>query len=135
MAKNKPLWLLMDLGSGTVCHPESSRKEEAPVHSLTLPGFWPVLSVFVNPKDPDAVQLGQLGNQHSEQGNGVDHEMDAVVFGVEAGENVPERRRRGRQAETSRDNPSTIATRPESATPGEKQPINNVEFTLPPSGT
>lgn len=42
-------------------------------------------SVFVNPKDPDAVKLGQLGNQHGEQGNGVDHKMVAVVFGVEAG--------------------------------------------------
>lgn len=24
------------------------------------------LSVFINPKDPDAVELGQLGNQHGE---------------------------------------------------------------------
>lgn len=36
------------------------------------------------------MQLGQLGNQHGEQGNGVDHKMDAVVFGVEAGQYVPE---------------------------------------------
>lgn len=60
-----------------------------------------VPSVLINPKDPDAVQLGQLGNQHGEQGNGVDHKMDAVVFGVEAGQYVPEERRQARKTETS----------------------------------
>lgn len=43
------------------------------------------LSVLINSKDPHAVQLGQLGDEHGEQGNGVDDKMDPVVFGVEAG--------------------------------------------------
>lgn len=47
------------------------------------------------------MQLGQLGNQHGEQGDGVDHKMDAVVFGVEAGQYVPEERRQARKTETS----------------------------------
>ena len=43
------------------------------------------LSVLINPKDPHAVQLRQLGDEDSEQGDRVDHKMDPVVFGVEAG--------------------------------------------------
>lgn len=46
-------------------------------------------SVLINPKDPHAVQLGQLGDEHREQGERVDHEMGPVVFGVEAGQYVP----------------------------------------------
>lgn len=52
-----------------------------------------LLSVLINPKDPHAVQLGQLGDENGQQGNGVDHKMDPVIFGVEAGENIPEYRR------------------------------------------
>lgn len=48
------------------------------------------LSVLVNPKDPHAVQLGQLGDEDREQGRRVDHEVGLVVFGVEAGEYVAE---------------------------------------------
>lgn len=43
------------------------------------------LSVLINPKDPHAVQLRQLGDEHGEQGNGVDHKMDPIILGVEAG--------------------------------------------------
>lgn len=43
------------------------------------------LSVLINPKDPDAVELRQLGDEHGEQGDGVDHKMDPIVLGVEAG--------------------------------------------------
>lgn len=43
------------------------------------------LSVLVNPKDPHAVELGQLGDEYSEQGNSVDNKMGPIVFGVEAG--------------------------------------------------
>lgn len=43
------------------------------------------LSVLINPKDPHAMQLGQLGNEYSEQGDSVDHKMGPIVFGVEAG--------------------------------------------------
>lgn len=43
------------------------------------------LSVLINPKDPHTVQLGQLGDEYSEQGNSVDHKMGPIVFGVEAG--------------------------------------------------
>lgn len=55
------------------------------------------LSVLINPKDPHAVQLGQLGDEYSEQGNSVDHKMDPVVFGVEAGEDVQDDRRDGEE--------------------------------------
>ncbi len=48
------------------------------------------LSVLINPEDPHTVQLGQLGDEYSEQGNGVDHKMGPIVFGVEAGEYIPE---------------------------------------------
>lgn len=44
-----------------------------------------VLSVFINPKNPHTVQLGQFGDEYSEQGNSVDDKMDSIVFGVEAG--------------------------------------------------
>lgn len=44
-----------------------------------------ILSVLINPKNPHAVQLRQFGDEYSEQGNGVDHKMDSVIFGVEAG--------------------------------------------------
>lgn len=43
------------------------------------------LSVLINPKDPHTVQLGQLGDEYSEQGNCVDHKMGPIIFGVEAG--------------------------------------------------
>lgn len=43
------------------------------------------LSVLINPKDPHTVQLGKLGDEYSEQGNRVDHKMNPIVFGVEAG--------------------------------------------------
>lgn len=46
------------------------------------------LSVLVNPKDPHTVQLRQLGDEHSEQGNSVDHKMGPIVFGVKAGKDV-----------------------------------------------
>ncbi len=42
------------------------------------------LSVLINPKDPHTVQLRQLGDEHGEQRNGVDHKMHPIVFGVEA---------------------------------------------------
>ena len=45
-------------------------------------------SVLVNPEDADPVKLGQFGDEHDEQRHGVDHEVGAVVFGVEAGEDV-----------------------------------------------
>lgn len=56
-----------------------------------------VPSVLVNPKDPDSVKLGELGNEHSHQGDRVDHKVVLVVFGVEAGEDVA--RGRGRMYE------------------------------------
>lgn len=47
-----------------------------------------VLSVLVNPKDPHSMQLWQFGNENSQQGHRVDHKMDLIIFGVEAGEDV-----------------------------------------------
>ena len=44
-----------------------------------------VLSVLINPKNPHTVQLGQFRDEHSEQGNSVDHKMDSIIFRVEAG--------------------------------------------------
>lgn len=43
------------------------------------------LSVLINPEDPHAVQLGQLGDEHREQGDSVDQKMGPIIFGVEAG--------------------------------------------------
>lgn len=45
-------------------------------------------SIFVDAKDPHAVELRQLGQEDAEQGGGVDHEVRGVVLGVEAGEEV-----------------------------------------------
>lgn len=75
-----------------VVNPGGSESQEAQYSTET---FWKEstsssLSVLVNPKDPHAMQLWQLRDEHSEQGNGVEHKMDPVVFGVEAGEDVPE---------------------------------------------
>lgn len=45
-------------------------------------------SVLVDPEEPDAVQLRKLRDEHGEQRHRVDDEVDPVVFGVEAGEEV-----------------------------------------------
>ena len=42
------------------------------------------------------MELGQLGDEHAHQGHGVEDEMDLIVLGVEAGEEVPGRGRVGR---------------------------------------
>lgn len=46
-------------------------------------------SVLVDPEEPDSVQLRELGDEHGEQGHGVDDEVNPVVLGVEACEEVP----------------------------------------------
>lgn len=46
-------------------------------------------SVLVDSKNPDSVELGQLGNEHTHQRHSVEDEMDLVVLGIEAGEEVP----------------------------------------------
>lgn len=76
--------------------------------------FWkerppPVLSVLVHAKDPHTVQLWQLGDEYSEEGKSIEHKMDCVVFGVEAGEDVPEDG--GRQKEKQCFNLKTKCTR------------------------
>lgn len=35
------------------------------------------------------MELGQLGDEHTHQGDSVEYEMDLVILGVEAGEEVP----------------------------------------------
>lgn len=35
------------------------------------------------------MELGQLGDEHAHQGHSVEDEMDLVVLGIEAGEEVP----------------------------------------------
>lgn len=35
------------------------------------------------------MELGQLGDEHTHQGHSVEYEMDLVILGVEAGEEVP----------------------------------------------
>lgn len=35
------------------------------------------------------MELGQLGNEHTHQGHSVEYEVDLVILGVEAGEEVP----------------------------------------------
>lgn len=52
-------------------------------------GTGTALSVLIDSKNADSVQLGQLGDEHTHQGHGVEDEMDLVVLGVEAGEEVP----------------------------------------------
>lgn len=42
------------------------------------------------------MELGQLGDEHTHQGHSVEDEMDLVVLGIEAGEEVPGWRRLGR---------------------------------------
>lgn len=46
-------------------------------------------SVLVNPEEPDSMQLRKLGDEHGEQRHRVDDEVDPVILGVEAGEEVP----------------------------------------------
>lgn len=51
-------------------------------------------SVLIYPEDPHSVQLGKLGDEHGEQGDGIDYKVGPVVFGVEAGQDVPVGQRR-----------------------------------------
>lgn len=46
-------------------------------------------SVLIDSKNPDPVELGQFGDEHTHQGHGVEDEMDLVILGIEAGEEVP----------------------------------------------
>lgn len=50
-------------------------------------------SVLIDSKNPDSVELGQLGDEHAHQRHSVEDEMDLVVLSVEAGEEVPGRGR------------------------------------------
>lgn len=45
-------------------------------------------SVLVNPKDPHAVQLRELGDEHAEQRGRVYQEVRCVVFGVETRQEI-----------------------------------------------
>lgn len=54
-----------------------------------LGGDGAALSVLIDSKNPDSMELGQLGDEHAHQGHGVEDEMDLVVLGIEAGEEVP----------------------------------------------
>lgn len=49
------------------------------------PPLRPRRSVFVDPKDPDSVELRQFGDQDAHEGDGVDDEVYPVVLGVKAG--------------------------------------------------
>lgn len=62
-------------------------------------------SVFINPKETDAVELRQFGDKHGEQGNGVDDEVDPVILCIETGEEIPaEGRTRIRSSQASQSN-------------------------------
>lgn len=86
-------------------HPHLWQCPEAPVFSITAKAFHPspanpagegaTTSVLIDSKDPDSVELGELGNEHSHQGHSVEYEMDLVILGVEAGEEVQHYRRDG----------------------------------------
>lgn len=52
--------------------------------NLKIPGA----SVFVNSKDADAVELRQLGQEDTQQGRGVDDEVQRIISGIKAGQNV-----------------------------------------------
>lgn len=72
---------------------------EAPVSSITAKAFYPppanlagggaATSVLIDSKNPDSMELGQLGDEHAHQGHSVEYEVDLVILGVEAGEEVP----------------------------------------------
>lgn len=72
---------------------------EAPLFSATqhrlysAPAIWTgkeaVSSVLIDSKNPDSMELGQLGDEHAHQRHSVQDEMDLVVLGIEAGEKVP----------------------------------------------
>lgn len=49
--------------------------------------------VFVDSKETDPMELGQLRQQYAEQWGSVDDEMRSVVFGIEAGQQVEYNRR------------------------------------------
>lgn len=45
-----------------------------------------MLSILVDPKESNLMELRQLGNQHEHQGTKVDGKVDGVVLSVEARE-------------------------------------------------
>lgn len=47
------------------------------------------LSVLINPKKTDTVELRKFRDKHSEQGNGVDDEVDPVILCIETGQEIP----------------------------------------------
>lgn len=70
------------------------RRLDFPSHrGLLHPGD----SVLVDSKDPDSVELGQLGDQDAHEGDGVDDEVYPVVFRVEAGEEIQHDGRDGQE--------------------------------------
>lgn len=92
------------------------------------------LSVLINPKDPHTVQLGQLGDENGEQGNGVDHKMDPIVFGVEAGENIQDDGGDGEELARGRELDAVVHLLPVREEPGlalirrlEGRPLHRVE--------
>lgn len=46
------------------------------------------LSVLINPKKTDTVELRKFRDKHSEQGNGVDDEVDPVILCIETGQEI-----------------------------------------------
>ncbi len=45
--------------------------------------------LLINSKETDPVELRQFGDKHSEQGNGVDDEVDPVILCIETGQEIP----------------------------------------------
>lgn len=80
-------------------HPHLWQCPETPVFSITAKVSYPspanpagegaATSVLIDSKNPDSMELGQLGDEHTHQGDSVEYEMDLVILGVEAGEEVP----------------------------------------------
>lgn len=45
-------------------------------------------SILINPEKTDPVKLRKFGDKHSEQGNGVDDEVDPVILCIETGQEI-----------------------------------------------
>lgn len=49
-------------------------------------------SVLVDTEDADAVELGKLRQEDTQQGRGVDYEVPRVIFGIKTGQYVAKRK-------------------------------------------
>lgn len=46
-------------------------------------------SVLIDSEETDPVELRKFGDEHGEQGNGVDDEVDPIILCIETGQEIP----------------------------------------------